>query len=167
MHAAKKQYCANVCLKINVKLGGMNSFINPSQIPFITDCPTIIMGAGVTHPAPGDQNSGRPSIAAVTASMDTKAHRYAASIRVQTSKQEVISDLAEMVKELLKTFYQTCGRKPERILFYRDGVSEGQFSIVLQNEIKAIKGICLFLNYFIIIKTFQIRFTYIFLINII
>ena len=140
MHAAKKQYCANVCLKMNVKLGGMNSFIDPSLVPFITQRPSILMGASVTHPAPGDQNSGRPSIAAVCASMDAKASRYAASIRVQTGKQEVISDLAEMVKELLKTFYQTCGRKADRILFYRDGVSESQFSIVLEHEIKAIKG---------------------------
>jgi hypothetical protein len=141
MFAAKKQYCANICLKINVKLGGMNSFINPSQMPFITQRPTIIMGASVTHPAPGDQDTGRPSIAAVTASMDAKASRYVASIRVQTGKQEIIGDLSEMVKELLKTFYQTCGRKPERILFYRDDISEGRFAIILENEIKAIKGI--------------------------
>jgi eukaryotic translation initiation factor 2C len=52
----KKQYCANVCLKINVKLGGMNSFIDPTQIPFISDRPTILMGADVTHPAPGPGN---------------------------------------------------------------------------------------------------------------
>jgi hypothetical protein len=137
---ARKQYCTNICLKINVKLGGMNSFINPSQMSFITQRPTIIMGASVTHPSPSDQGTGRPSIAAVTASMDAKASRYVASIRVQTGKQEIIGDLSEMVKELLKTFYQTCGRKPERILFYRDGVSEGQFPIVLYNEINAIKG---------------------------
>ncbi|GBC06890.1 hypothetical protein RclHR1_07120003 [Rhizophagus clarus] len=140
--SAKKQYCANICLKINVKLGGMNSFINPSQIPFITQCPTIVMGASVTHPAPGDQNTGRPSIVAVTASVDAKASRYVAAIRVQTGNREVICDLAAMVKELLRTFYITCGRKPERILFYRSGVSEGQFSIVLENEIKAIKAAC-------------------------
>jgi hypothetical protein len=139
MFAAKKQYCANICLKINVKLGGMNSFINPSQMPFITQRPTIIMGASVSYPAPG--YASRPSIAAVTASMDVKSSRYAATIRVQTGKQEVIGDLAEMVKELLKTFYQTCGRKPERILFYRDDISEGRFAIILENEIKAIKGI--------------------------
>ncbi|GBC06892.1 hypothetical protein RclHR1_07120005 [Rhizophagus clarus] len=139
---AGRVYFTNVCLKINVKLGGMNSFINPSQMPFITQRPTIIMGADVTHPVPGDQNTGHPSIAAVTASIDAKASRYVAAIRVQTGKQEVIGDLAEMVKELLKTFYQTCGRKPERILFYRSGVSEGQFSIVLENEIKAVKAAC-------------------------
>ena len=148
---AKKQYCANVCLKMNVKLGGMNSFLSPSQIPFITDRPTILMGADVTHPSPGKlcnslifshevfkylyysyylKNSGereRPSIAALCASMDAKASRYAASIRVQSGRTEIIADLANMVKELLKTFYQTCGRKPERILFYRDGVSGSQF----------------------------------------
>ena len=49
----KIQYCANVCLKMNVKLGGMNSFLDPPEIPFITERPTIIMGADMTHPAPG------------------------------------------------------------------------------------------------------------------
>jgi hypothetical protein len=147
--AAKKQYCANICLKVNVKLGGINSFINPSQILFITQRPTIIMGASVSYPAPG--YAGQPSIAAATASMDAKASRYAASIRVQTVRQEVICGLAEMVKELFKTFFQTCERKPERILFYQDDVSESQFAIILENEIKAIKGIYLF--HFIIFQT--------------
>lgn len=72
--------------------------------------------------------------------MDAKASRYAATIRVQTGRFEIIADLANMVKDLLKTFYQTCGRKPERILFYRDGVSEGQFKHVLQSEINAVRG---------------------------
>ncbi|CAG8475082.1 5802_t:CDS:10 [Rhizophagus irregularis] len=142
MFSAKKQYCANVCLKINVKLGGMNSFIDPSQMPFITQRPTIIMGASVIHPAPGEQNTGRSSIAAVTASVDAKAFRYFAAIRIQHGKQVVIDDLAEIIKELLKAFYQTCGRKPERILFYRDGISENQFLIVRENVIKAINAAC-------------------------
>ncbi|CAJ0627017.1 5591_t:CDS:10 [Entrophospora sp. SA101] len=140
MMQAKKQYCANVCLKMNVKLGGMNSYILPTQIPFISQRPTILMGADVTHPPPG--TTGRSSIAALCASMDAKASRYAASIRVQQGRQEMISDLANMVKELLKTFYQTCGKKPDRILFYRDGVSEGQFEQVLEFEVKAIKAAC-------------------------
>jgi hypothetical protein len=72
--------------------------------------------------------------------MDARASRYAASIRVQARRTEIIADLANMVKELLKTFYQTCGRKPNRILFYRDGVSESQFVNVLQNEINAVRG---------------------------
>ncbi|CAB4424749.1 unnamed protein product [Rhizophagus irregularis] len=116
MFAIKKQYCVNVCLKINAKLGGMNSFINPSQLLFVSESPTIILGASVIHPVPGD--TSRPSIAAVTASIDAMASRYVASIRVQTCRQK------------------TCERKPERILFYRNGVSEGQFLAMLEYEIK-------------------------------
>ena len=137
---SKKQYCANVCLKVNMKLGGMNLYLSPAQIPFIAEKPTIVFGGDVTHPAPGDMN--RPSVAAVTASMDARASRYASAIRVQTNRHEIIADLANMVKELLKSFYQSCGQKPERILFYRDGISEGQFSAVLNNEVRQIHVAC-------------------------
>ena len=45
--------------------------------------------------------------------------------------QEIITDMKEMVKGMMKAFYQTNhGVKPEHILFYRDGVSEGQFQTV-------------------------------------
>ncbi|RUP51640.1 Piwi domain-containing protein [Jimgerdemannia flammicorona] len=136
----KKQYCANVCLKVNLKLGGMNSFLAAAQIPFIAQQPTILFGADVTHPGPGTVN--KPSIAAVCGSMDSKASRYSASIRVQKGRVEIIQDLSNMVKELLKTFYQTSGQKPSRILFYRDGVSEGQFKEVMESEIKSVQAAC-------------------------
>ncbi|CAB5179818.1 unnamed protein product [Rhizophagus irregularis] len=136
----KKQYCANVCLKMNVKLGGMNSFLIPEHIQFVTDEPTILMGADITHSSPG--YSKGPSYAALCGSMDAKASRYAASIRVQPGRTEIITDLANMVKELLKAFYQTCGRKPKKILFYRKGVSESQFMKVLECELTAIKDAC-------------------------
>ncbi|TPX63495.1 hypothetical protein SpCBS45565_g06583 [Spizellomyces sp. 'palustris'] len=130
--AAKKQYCANICLKLNVKLGGMNCFLGSAQLPFVAERPTIIFGADVTHPAPGDHN--KPSIAAIVGSMDAQCSRYAAAIRVQKGRQEIIKDLGGAVVELLRTFYQFCGSKPQRILFYRDGVSEGQFGEVVREE---------------------------------
>jgi eukaryotic translation initiation factor 2C len=102
--APKKQYCANVCLKMNVKLGGMNSELAPTMLPVLKEKPTIIFGADVSHPAAGD--SVRPSIAALVGSMDSKAARYATSIRIQTARTEVIVDLSAMVVELLKAFYQ-------------------------------------------------------------
>ncbi|KAF9207103.1 eukaryotic translation initiation factor 2C, 2 [Haplosporangium sp. Z 27] len=140
----KKQYCANVCLKVNVKLGGMNSQLAPGMIPFCTSKPTILIGGDVSHPQPGDTT--RPSVAALVGSMDSKASRYAATIRIQTARTETIADLGDMIIELLKTFYQTCGDKPARILFYRDGVSEGQFAEVLKTEIAAIRAACLRLD---------------------
>ncbi|CAG8654669.1 2339_t:CDS:2, partial [Scutellospora calospora] len=88
----------------------------------------------------------RPSIAAICASLDAKASRYSAAVRVQTGRTEIIADLTNMVKDLLRNFYQSCGRKPERILFYRDGVSEGQFAQVLDGEINALRAACASLN---------------------
>ena len=62
-----KQYLANVALKINVKVGGRNTVLVDAlsrRIPLVSDNPTIIFGADVTHPHPGEDSS--PSIAAVS-----------------------------------------------------------------------------------------------------
>ncbi|RGB39104.1 Piwi domain-containing protein [Rhizophagus diaphanus] len=128
----KKQYCVNICLKMNVKLGGENSFLIPEHIQFLADEPTILMGADVYHSS---------SYAALCGSVNVKASRYAASIRVQ-DRTEIITDLANMVKESLKTFYQTCGLKPKKIIFYRDCVSKYQYRYVLESELTAIKEAC-------------------------
>lgn len=63
--------------------------------------------------------------------MDAHPSRYAATVRVQQHRQEIIQDLASMVKELLIQFYKSTRFKPNRIIFYRDGVSEGQFHQVI------------------------------------
>lgn len=133
-----KQYCANLCLKINLKLGGTNVSLG-RQMAFIAAKPTMVLGADVTHPGPGEAD-GRPSIAAVVASYDIKLSRYGANVRVQPARQEIISDLKDMVREHLETFIAANKRRPERLLFYRDGVSEGQFAQVLQYELNAIKA---------------------------
>ena len=44
--------------------------------------------------------------------------------------QEIIVELGSMVREMLIQFYQTTRFKPSKIIFYRDGVSEGQFQQV-------------------------------------
>ena len=62
--------------------------------------------------------------------MDAHPSRYAAAVRVQEHRQEVIYELATMVRELLIQFYRSTRFKPTRIIFYRDGVSEGQFHAV-------------------------------------
>lgn len=62
--------------------------------------------------------------------MDAHPNRYCATVRVQQHRQEIIQDLAAMVRELLIQFYKSTRFKPTRIIFYRDGVSEGQFQQV-------------------------------------
>src|ERR1051325_11206617 len=42
VYQTTKQYCVNICLQMNVKLGGTNSFIDPTLVPFITQEPTVL-----------------------------------------------------------------------------------------------------------------------------
>ncbi|RZC70185.1 hypothetical protein C5167_033383 [Papaver somniferum] len=152
-----KQYLANVSLKINVKVGGRNTVLVDAlsrRIPLVSDRPTIIFGADVTHPHPGEDSS--PSIAAVVASQDwPEVTKYAGLVCAQAHRQELIQDLFKvwqdpvrgtvtggMVKELLISFRRATGQKPQRIIFYRDGVSEGQFYQVLLYELDAIRKAC-------------------------
>ncbi|GAB2225433.1 hypothetical protein Droror1_Dr00006225 [Drosera rotundifolia] len=152
-----KQYLANVALKINVKVGGRNTVLVDAlsrSIPLVSDRPTIIFGADVTHPHPGEDSS--PSIAAVVASQDwPEVTKYAGLVCAQAHRQELIQDLYKtwedpkrgpvsggMIKELLISFRRSTGHKPQRIIFYRDGVSEGQFYQVLLYELDAIRKAC-------------------------
>ena len=136
------QTLSNLCLKINVKLGGVNSILVPSIRPKVFNEPVIFLGADVTHPPAGDNK--KPSIAAVVGSQDAHPSRYSANVRVQSHRCEVITDLSNMVKEHLMMFYKsTGGFKPHRVIIYRDGVSEGQFVQVLQHELTAIREACI------------------------
>ncbi|CAN0857208.1 Protein argonaute 10 [Linum grandiflorum] len=152
-----KQYLANVSLKINVKMGGRNTVLLDAiscKIPLVSDIPTIIFGADVTHPENGEDSS--PSIAAVVASQDwPEVTKYAGLVCAQAHRQELIQDLYKtwqdpvrgpisggMIRDLLISFRKATGQKPLRIIFYRDGVSEGQFYQVLLYELDAIRKAC-------------------------
>ncbi|CAO2822761.1 unnamed protein product [Amaranthus hypochondriacus] len=152
-----RQYLANVSLKINVKTGGRNTVLLDAlslRIPMVSDIPTIIFGADVTHPESGEDTS--PSIAAVVASQDwPEVTKYAGMVSAQAHRQEIIQDLFKtwqdpqqgtvnggMIRELLLSFKKATGQKPLRIIFYRDGVSDGQFYHVLLYELDAIRKAC-------------------------
>ncbi|KAH9700179.1 protein argonaute 5 [Citrus sinensis] len=130
------QYFENVALKINVKVGGRNTVLVDAvqkRIPLVTDRPTIIFGADVTHPQPGEDSS--PSIAAVVASMDwPEVTKYRGLVSAQAHHEEIIQDLYKSTQD------------PQRGLVHggmiRDGVSEGQFSQVLLHEMNAIRQAC-------------------------
>lgn len=54
-----------------------------------------------------------------------------------------MQDLKSTIRRLLVTFYKnTNGMKPKRIIFYRDGVSEGQFKQVQKEEVPQIIQAC-------------------------
>ncbi|XP_071932116.1 protein argonaute 4A-like [Coffea arabica] len=152
------QYLTNVLLKINAKMGGINSLLNVEQspsIPIVSKVPTIIIGMDVSHGSPG--RADVPSIAAVVSSRQWPLiSRYRAVVRTQSPKTEMIDSLCKKVsgkedegifRELLLDFYTSSGqRKPDQIIIFRDGVSESQFNQVLNIELDQIIEACKLLD---------------------
>ncbi|KAJ1875809.1 hypothetical protein LPJ55_000435 [Coemansia sp. RSA 990] len=141
MQRPNPQYCANLCLKINTKLGGTNQSLTPSHLQkLLRSKPTLFLGCDVTHPGPGEVN--KPSIASVVGSTDFMGLRYSATLIQLPSRQELVGKLQEAIVRHLKLFYKHTKAKPHHILFYRDGVSETQFAQVRDRELIEIQRAC-------------------------
>lgn len=141
-------YVENIAQKINGKLGGINGVVNIRSALTRSSREDLFMffGADVTHWM--STSSDRPSIAAVVGSRDLTNTLYAARICEQYPKRgrcsiEIIKELDRMVVELLRLFANSCGnRLPTKIVFYRDGVDDGQYQKVLAYEVNKIKAAC-------------------------
>ncbi|THH15391.1 hypothetical protein EW146_g5073 [Bondarzewia mesenterica] len=136
--------------QINVKLGGINVIPDPRYASILADPsnPTIVMGVDAMHPPPGSAE-GRPSYAALVSSVDSNTSKYIATIRAQKSREDIIEDLQNMVQHVLEKYllYRTNiekkrGEAPKRIIFYRDGISEGRFREVMEREVEVIQKAC-------------------------
>jgi eukaryotic translation initiation factor 2C len=137
------QYFGNVALKFNLKLGGVNQLVEPARYGIIAENKTMVVGLDVTHPSPGSA-SNAPSVAGIVASIDRWLGQWPADIRIQTGRKEMVSDLKELLKSRLK-LWKNKGRHeafPENILIYRDGVSEGQYQLVIGEELPLLREAC-------------------------
>ncbi|CAK7336955.1 unnamed protein product [Dovyalis caffra] len=140
------QYLANLGLKINAKLGGSNAELS-DRLPYFGDENHVMfIGADVNHP--GGRHTTSPSIAAVVGTINwPAANRYAARVRPQDPRKEQILNFGDMCLELVKCYSRLNKAKPEKIVIFRDGVSEGQFDMVLNEELMDIKRALKSINY--------------------
>ncbi|KAF8970921.1 Piwi domain-containing protein [Flammula alnicola] len=135
---ANNQYWNNNALKLNARLGGRNSKGSSLIMEQLEKEPFMIMGADVGHPGPGVQ---KPSVTSLVYSLDQHhATQYAALTGIQAPRTEIIEDLRTFVDTAIQTFDKRYRRLPRRIIFFRDGVSEGEFEAVSIQEIAAIKA---------------------------
>ncbi|KAG2133863.1 ribonuclease H-like domain-containing protein [Suillus cothurnatus] len=135
---ANDQYCSNLAMKINAKLGGVNSLPRSGALEKLQSSPFMIIGADVGHPAPGMVN--QPSVASLVYSFDRYAARYEAMMSVQHPRQEKIDELRKLVYRAIYEFHKRTGFPPMRIIFFRDGLSEGEYALTGKEEIEDITG---------------------------
>ncbi|KAF2838610.1 Piwi-domain-containing protein [Patellaria atrata CBS 101060] len=144
------QYISNVCLKVNVKLGGINTRAVGQFLPRLPSAKisTVIVGADVSHASPGSEQA---SMAAITMSLNPDFTRYAAQVETNGQRVEMVTteNINKLFGKLLNFWVKSTtgkGALPQRIIYVRDGVSEGQYAHVLDQEVKDMKAFCLVLN---------------------
>lgn len=140
---------ANLMLKLNQKLGGVNFGFRADKIyADVLGKNAMFVGADVTHPSPAAMIDA-PSIAAVVATYDQNFFHYPGILRLQKNKDEnkkaleMIEGLHYMMEERLKLYQsKNQGKLPDRIIYVRDGVSDGQFTDIISVEAEKIKLVC-------------------------
>ncbi|KAG0342673.1 Eukaryotic translation initiation factor 2C [Podila horticola] len=137
---------AGVSLYVAIKrvtdtvLGVSSQCLQQKHIPSAKKPYLANISMKINHQAPSD--TVRPSIAAMVGSINADATRYTASIRLQSARTDIIADFADMAVEHLKAFFQATNKKPQRILVYRDGLSEGEFPNLMKTEIASLRAGC-------------------------
>lgn len=128
-------FSINLCFKINSKLGGFNHRLNlqGTEMGFFGER-TMVVGVDVTHPAPGSASNAK-SIAAMVASTGDDFAQFPGCVRIQAGREEMVQEIGEMMRSRLRRWYNRNGDiPPERVVIFRDGVSEGQLEMVLEKE---------------------------------
>ncbi|KAL5121167.1 Protein argonaute [Pleosporales sp. CAS-2024a] len=141
------QYISNVCMKVNAKLGGCTTVTKSPNIPKVApkaaSIPTMVIGADVSHPAPGAGSAEAASFAAITVSADQYFARYWAEVQTNGNRVEMVttSNIDIHFGNMARTWIQRLGqgKPPKRVLYIRDGVSEGQYAAVLEEEVRDMK----------------------------
>jgi eukaryotic translation initiation factor 2C len=149
VHTAQPQYISNVCMKVNAKLGGATAWAQSVLIPKINPkaagTSTMVIGADVSHPAPGAGSDEKASFAAITMSSDTTYTRYWAQCQTNGNRVEMVTtqNINENMGDMARMWLQKVGKglPPKRVLYIRDGVSEGQYAAVLEEEVRDMRAV--------------------------
>jgi eukaryotic translation initiation factor 2C len=103
----------------------------------------MVVGADVSHPAPGAGSEQAASFAAITVSADPFFVKYMADVNTNGNRVEMVttSNIREHFGGMAMKWIQGIGngRAPQRLLYIRDGVSEGQYKAVLDEEVRDLK----------------------------
>jgi hypothetical protein len=134
LRKANAAFCANVALKMNMRLNGKNAVLR--RLPLLSAASTIVFGADVEYVRRG--MNYQPAIAAVVGSMDAFSAQYAARVAAQKGSND-IPKLPQMLHELLLAYFDNTKRIPKHVVYYRDGVSEGDMLDILKLEMRALR----------------------------
>ncbi|KAE9549799.1 hypothetical protein FO519_006993 [Halicephalobus sp. NKZ332] len=142
------QIVENICFKFNIKSGGLNHIIKMDTVASKLDLSSgkvLVIGLDVNHPT-GNDNIGKqtqPSVVGFTANYGENPHAFMGDFFFQKPRNEKIDPekLQKYVEKIFEKFQksQKSRNLPEFVGILRDGVSEGQYSMLIQEEFAAIR----------------------------
>ncbi|KAL1236714.1 hypothetical protein TPS_09236 [Trichinella pseudospiralis] len=142
--AVKKSYLTmlNIAMKINMKIGGINAKLQKDEIldNYLYKNNTLVIGVDVVHPSAVEKHL--PSIAAVVGNVDINVTKFHASVQILAARQELVIGIEKQFRERLVEYNVVNKSFPKNIIVFRDGVSEGQFMQVLDEELIALRRAC-------------------------
>ncbi|KAF9072961.1 Piwi domain-containing protein [Rhodocollybia butyracea] len=149
-HQKANQYMNNLILKMNGKMRGTNYVPLSAGMEYLKEKITIVLGLGeLQHPC--FLSPKAHTISGCITSIPWKhgsilrfghnLYRWLlfAQIRAQPSRMEIIEKLTEMVLNAVQDFSKT-NPLLQRIIIFRDGVSEGEFEQVRMYELEPLKA---------------------------
>jgi aubergine-like protein len=96
----------------------------------------MIVGADVNHSTQSGKKAN--SCVGFAATMDSLFSKYYTQVAFQSTGQEIMDTIVKFITNALLAFKQHNHCFPDVVLFYRDGVGEGQFGQVLEYEISQV-----------------------------
>jgi aubergine-like protein len=119
-----------IVLQMNVKLGGeLWRLVIPIK-------KIMIVGIDVYHKTEKQYKS----IAGFVSSLNPEQTRWYSKVCFQMVGQELTDTLKLAFSTAIKKYQEVNNYLPEKIFIYRDGVSEGQLSIVVDHEIAQLRS---------------------------
>uniref|UniRef100_A0A146KN09 Piwi-like protein 1 n=1 Tax=Lygus hesperus TaxID=30085 RepID=A0A146KN09_LYGHE len=97
--------------------------------------PVMIAGFDVTHDT---RQKGR-SVGALVASLNLQFSRYFSAVSMHVNGEELSNDIAVQMTKAVVKFRSINNAVPSKIIFYRDGVGDGNIHYVLSHEVDLIK----------------------------
>lgn len=162
----KNQILENILNKTNCKNFGLN------YEPIMEECAlpldlklneVLVIGYDVAHPGPVTAHERRilsllrtqnestadsfdPSVVGICANMAKHPYSFVGDYFYQESRKEAVDivQLSERVKWILFTLRKNRGSSapPKHLFILRDGLSEGQFAMAVEDELEAIRRGC-------------------------
>uniref|UniRef100_A0A3B4Y785 Piwi-like protein 2 n=1 Tax=Seriola lalandi dorsalis TaxID=1841481 RepID=A0A3B4Y785_SERLL len=120
-----KSVAQKILLQMNSKLGGELWTVS---VPLKH---LMVVGVDVHH----DTSKAHQSVMGFVASVNSSLTRWYSRVTFQTPNEELINGFRVCLLAALQKYYEVNHNLPEKIVVYRDGVSDGQLKMVEQYEI--------------------------------